>query len=199
MTLKLSVLSFNTLEFNTPAIGPTQIHFPNFNLPTRPSNPQTSTNSLPTSTNASDFYSAQNNSPLEHPMHLHGHDFLVLGASGRNVGPFTAADKSRLKWQNPPRRDTTMVAANGWLVIAFKTDNPGAWLMHCHIAWHVSGGLGVDFIERLPEQAGQITTQQRDTFEDECDAWRTFSIANNIEQPDSGLRRPQGSGTVSGV
>ena len=23
--------------------------------------------------------------------------------------------------------------SRGWLVIAFPTDNPGAWLMHCHI------------------------------------------------------------------
>ncbi len=26
-----------------------------------------------------------------------------------------------------------MLPAGGWLVIAFPTDNPGAWLLHCHI------------------------------------------------------------------
>lgn len=41
-----------------------------------------------------------------------------------------------------------MLPAGGWLVLAFETDNPGAWLMHCHIAWHVSEGLAVQFLER---------------------------------------------------
>jgi FtsP/CotA-like multicopper oxidase with cupredoxin domain len=136
------------------------------------------------------YWVIENNSPLEHPMHLHGHDFLVLGASARNAGPFTAADKGQLDWDNPTRRDTTMVAANGWLVLAFLTDNPGAWLMHCHIAWHISGGLGVDFLERMSEQEALITTEQATEFEENCDAWRTFAVANGIQQPDSGLRRP---------
>jgi FtsP/CotA-like multicopper oxidase with cupredoxin domain len=26
-----------------------------------------------------------------------------------------------------------MLPPGGWLVIAFQTNNPGAWLMHCHI------------------------------------------------------------------
>jgi hypothetical protein len=83
-----------------------------------------------------------------------------------------------------------MVAANGWLVLAFLTDNPGSWLMHCHIAWHISGGLGVNFMERYSEQEALITPDQANAFEENCDAWRTYAVANGILQPDSGLRRP---------
>ena len=35
---------------------------------------------------------------------------------------------------NPVRRDTVTVAAVGLTSIRFRVDNPGAWLLHCHIA-----------------------------------------------------------------
>jgi FtsP/CotA-like multicopper oxidase with cupredoxin domain len=65
--------------------------------------------------------------PLNHPIHLHGHDFLILGS-----GKGTYTDQP-LNLENPPRRDTANMPAAGWLVLAFETDNPGTWLMHCHI------------------------------------------------------------------
>jgi FtsP/CotA-like multicopper oxidase with cupredoxin domain len=65
--------------------------------------------------------------PLNHPIHLHGHDFLILGTG---KGTYT---NQPLNLENPPRRDTANMPAAGWLVIAFETDNPGTWLMHCHI------------------------------------------------------------------
>ena len=60
-----------------------------------------------------------------HPMHLHGHDFYILGAGAGNF-----SDAAQLKYVNPMRRDVAMLPADGWLVIAFRTNNPGAWLMH---------------------------------------------------------------------
>ena len=52
---------------------------------------------------------------------------------------------------NPPRRDVALLPANGYLIIAFKSDNPGAWLLHCHIAWHASAGLALQVLERERE------------------------------------------------
>lgn len=66
---------------------------------------------------------------IDHPMHLHGHDFWVLAAG---AGAFDSS--VRLDTANPPRRDTAMLPASGYLVIAFKTDNPGVWLLHCHVS-----------------------------------------------------------------
>jgi FtsP/CotA-like multicopper oxidase with cupredoxin domain len=65
---------------------------------------------------------------VPHPIHLHGHDFYVIA---QGTGEYT--DDVTLKLDNPPRRDTAMLPASGYLVLAFETDNPGAWLMHCHI------------------------------------------------------------------
>jgi hypothetical protein len=48
---------------------------------------------------------------------------------------------------NPIRRDVVMLPNKGYVVIAFKADNPGAWLLHCHIASHASGGLDMQILE----------------------------------------------------
>lgn len=43
-------------------------------------------------------------------------------------------------FENPPRRDVVLLPETGYIAIAMRADNPGAWLIHCHIAWHSSGG-----------------------------------------------------------
>ncbi|KAK1764472.1 laccase [Phialemonium atrogriseum] len=131
---------------------------------------------------------------LPHPFHLHGHDFLVLGRSP-DTPPAAqtryvfnpATDMGRLNGGNPTRRDVTMLPAKGWVLIAFKTDNPGAWLMHCHIAWHVSGGLSVDFLERVSEFKAGITAADKAIFDNNCNAWRTYAPTNQWSQIDSGI------------
>jgi hypothetical protein len=51
---------------------------------------------------------------------------------------------------NPARRDVVLLPTDGYVIIAFKADNPGNWLMHCHIAGHASFGLGAQILERQP-------------------------------------------------
>lgn len=63
--------------------------------------------------------------PLSHPIHLHGHDFYVLGS-----GAFASYSDQALNLVNPPRRDVATLPIKGWIVLGFLTDNPGAWLMH---------------------------------------------------------------------
>ena len=78
-------------------------------------------------------------------MHLHGHDFVILQqAEGRRFSP----DALDLKLDNPPRRDVALLPRNGFLVVAFRADNPGTWLMHCHIAGHAARGLALQVLER---------------------------------------------------
>ncbi|KAM0805775.1 multicopper oxidase-domain-containing protein [Usnea florida] len=74
-----------------------------------------------------------------HPMHLHGHD-----AKPYNI----TTSINTFKFDNPPRRDVALLPRGGYLAIAFKPDNPGVWLMHCHIAWHASSGLALQILER---------------------------------------------------
>jgi Multicopper oxidase len=79
-------------------------------------------------------------------MHLHGHDFALLEqAYGKT---FTGLSSANLKLDNPPRRDVVLMPPGGYVVIAFKADNPGPWIVHCHIARHISEGLGFTIMER---------------------------------------------------
>lgn len=49
------------------------------------------------------------------------------------------------------KRDTILVMPNGNLVLRFRADNPGVWLFHCHLEWHVISGLSATMIEAPTE------------------------------------------------
>ncbi|KAK3324236.1 Cupredoxin [Cercophora scortea] len=102
--------------------------------------------------------------PLPHPLHYHGHDNYILA---RGAGPFLS-NVTTLQLANPPRRDTVNLPQTGFIVLGFKTDNPGSWLLHCHIQWHLHDGFGMSIVERPKSEikaaytnAGQDTEMQR--------------------------------------
>ncbi|CAL8099073.1 unnamed protein product [Orchesella dallaii] len=83
-----------------------------------------------------------------HPWHLHGHTFWVMATGEAGDGPYNPAIHSwKLNVNNGLRRDTTHTPRRSWTVVRFETGNPGAWLLHCHIHWHLEMGLGAVFIE----------------------------------------------------
>ncbi|EPS34489.1 hypothetical protein PDE_09453 [Penicillium oxalicum 114-2] len=94
-----------------------------------------------------------------HPWHLHGHQFQVLQRTDVDGGYFngTIGDLGH----PPVRRDTIMVQNHGHAVIRFKADNPGVWLLHCHIEWHVEAGLIATIIE-APETFEQVEAPPKD-------------------------------------
>lgn len=77
-----------------------------------------------------------------------------------------------------------MLYESGHLVIAFKTDNPGAWLAHCHIGWHTSEGFDFQFVERYDDIAALV---DYDTLNSNCEAWDTYVSAESIVDEDSGV------------
>jgi len=126
------------------------------------------------------YFVIQNQFFASHPLHIHGHDVSVLGTG---TGTFTSDLISGLNFDNPTRRDTVMLQGSagpgnpaGYTVIGFETDNPGSWLMHCHIAWHVDGGLALQFVER-PDDITTDTYVDAD-FENECSALAAYESAN---------------------
>ncbi|KAF8888052.1 laccase 3 precursor [Infundibulicybe gibba] len=73
-----------------------------------------------------------------HPFHLHGHVFDVVRSAGSSV----------YNYVNPVRRDVVSTGLAGDNVtIRFTTDNPGPWILHCHIDWHLEIGLAVVLAE----------------------------------------------------
>jgi FtsP/CotA-like multicopper oxidase with cupredoxin domain len=71
----------------------------------------------------------RNPTGMDHPFHLHGHSFHVLGLPGA------------LNLTDPVRKDTINVPSRGEVVIQWRADNPGRWFFHCHIEWHLATGM----------------------------------------------------------
>jgi FtsP/CotA-like multicopper oxidase with cupredoxin domain len=71
----------------------------------------------------------RNPTGMDHPFHLHGHSFYVLGKPGA------------LNLVDPVLKDTVTVPARSDLVIQWVADNPGRWFFHCHIEWHMATGM----------------------------------------------------------
>ena len=69
---------------------------------------------------------------MQHPIHLHGQRFLVLAVNG--------VPNTDLAW-----KDTVLVPAGGVVDILLDTANPGDWMLHCHIAEHLSTGMMMHF------------------------------------------------------
>jgi hypothetical protein len=65
-----------------------------------------------------------------------------------------------------------LLPAGGYLIIAFRADNPGSWLMHCHIAWHASAGLAVQILER--QTSIHPSTAAMRNAEATCQKWNTW-------------------------
>lgn len=63
-----------------------------------------------------------------HPMHLHGLSFRVLTRNGQAV--------PHHQWA-----DTVMMAPREAVEVAFVADNPGDWMLHCHVTDHQTAGL----------------------------------------------------------
>ena len=68
-----------------------------------------------------------NQTPMPHPMHLHGHEFQVVEIDGER---FPGAV-----------RDTVLVTPGRRVVVAFDANNPGWWALHCHLLYHLDAGM----------------------------------------------------------
>nr|URA30353.1 laccase [Flammulina elastica] len=99
-----------------------------------------------------------------HPFHLHGHVFDVVKSADSDVYNFV----------DPPRRDTTPVALGNLTTIRFRTDNPGPWFLHCHIDFHLEGGLAVILAEDIPDISIENTVPK--AWEELCPTYYRLSV-----------------------
>ncbi|CAK8568278.1 unnamed protein product [Lathyrus sativus] len=81
---------------------------------------------------------------LDHPMHLHGFNFHVVGFGFGNFNK--SKDPMNYNLYDPPLRNTVTVPVNGWAAIRFWANNPGVWFLHCHLERHLTWGMETVFI-----------------------------------------------------
>ena len=70
-------------------------------------------------------FTFENQTMMHHPMHLHGHFFRVVNASG----------------ERSPLKHTVDVPPHGTRVIEFLANEPGEWMLHCHNLYHMKTGM----------------------------------------------------------
>ncbi|KAF2626080.1 multicopper oxidase [Macroventuria anomochaeta] len=102
-----------------------------------------------------------------HPIHKHGNRAFILGTGvgpfpGHTVAEAAAAQPESFNLVNPSYRDGFVTPPSEdkptWLAVRYKVENPGAWLLHCHIQSHLNGGMAVvilDGVDEWPEVHAQ--------------------------------------------
>jgi len=71
--------------------------------------------------------------PMQHPIHFHGQQFLVLSTNGKS--------NDNLVW-----KDTVLIPNGDTIEILVDMTNPGEWMAHCHIAEHLESGMMFNFL-----------------------------------------------------
>ena len=71
--------------------------------------------------------------------HLHGFNFQAVARGEIEDGDYDPKNATFNPY--PMRRDTFLLYPESHIVLRFRSDNPGIWLFHCHIEWHVDAGL----------------------------------------------------------
>jgi FtsP/CotA-like multicopper oxidase with cupredoxin domain len=81
---------------------------------------------------ATALFELKNDTVFDHPIHLHGHTFRILSRNGKALAA-------------PLLSDTILMSQQESAEIAFVADNPGNWMLHCHILEHQESGMGAVF------------------------------------------------------
>lgn len=71
----------------------------------------------------------------------HGQSSLFGGYNPFDVSP--DAIQPTFNTDNPLRKDTIYIPSMGYAVLRFPLNNPGLWLLHCHVLWHQAVGMGI--------------------------------------------------------
>jgi FtsP/CotA-like multicopper oxidase with cupredoxin domain len=65
---------------------------------------------------------------MQHPIHLHGQRMLVVSRDG-------------VKTRNLVWKDTVIIPVGSTVDLLIDASNPGAWMLHCHIAEHLGSDM----------------------------------------------------------
>ncbi|POW09356.1 hypothetical protein PSTT_06918, partial [Puccinia striiformis] len=84
---------------------------------------------------------------IDHPLYLckFSPDADLVAQGSGNIGPQSLFQAS-FRLNNPLRRDTFVIGSGSYLVnsiptVQFEAHNPGVWILHCHIEWHLASGF----------------------------------------------------------
>ncbi|KEF63707.1 uncharacterized protein A1O9_01685 [Exophiala aquamarina CBS 119918] len=112
-----------------------------------------------------------------HPIHKHANKFFVIGAGTGDFNYTTVAEAQSagvdFNLDNPPLVDgytSTEAEGAAWMVFRYQANTPGAWLLHCHVQSHLSGGMAVAILDAvdkfpsIPSDVGKVCSNAGSSF-----------------------------------
>jgi len=107
-----------------------------------------------------------NRTMMHHPMHLHGQFFRVINGQGDSA----------------PLKHTVDVAPMSTTVIEFDGSEFGDWFFHCHLLYHMKGGMA-----RVVHYEGytlnpQLSAIRPQLYKDSWYAWGQADMLNNMTE-----------------
>ena len=87
-----------------------------------------------------------------HPIHMHGHAYSIVSmdtpddstipTTAEYIQKLDEEGKIERNFDKPPIKDTVVVPDSGYTVLRFIANNPGVWMVHCHLDFHMETGMG---------------------------------------------------------
>ena len=105
---------------------------------------------------------------MHHPMHLHGHYFRVIIENG----------------ERSPLKHTVNVPPMQKVVIEFYNEEVGDWIFHCHVLYHMMGGMARVFSYDTPrdEKMEEFPAQKLINETDLYYSWGAARIGSNFNE-----------------
>ena len=105
---------------------------------------------------------------MHHPMHLHGHYFRVINENG----------------ERSPLKHTVNVPPMQKVVIEFYNEEYGDWFFHCHILYHMMGGMARVFSYDTPrdKRMEEYPVQKLIDETDHYYSWGLARIGSNFNE-----------------
>lgn len=70
--------------------------------------------------------------------------------------------KPHINRAGPLKKDTVNVPKKGYVVLRFQADNPGIWMFHCHVLFHMASGMTMGLFVGADEKRTPIDPNQGD-------------------------------------
>jgi len=134
-----------------------------------------------------------------HPIHKHANKYFMIGAGtgAFNYSSVAEAQAAGVEFNldNPPFVDGyTTIPAEGsgaWMVLRYQANTPGAWLLHCHVQTHLSGGMAVAILDAVD----QFPTVPADDGQD-CDS-ESGKAGNGVQKSSSSSSSKSSASSVT--
>ena len=78
--------------------------------------------------------------------HLKKQEIESILGNGINVQEVKRLNENKQikkNYKDPIQKDSMPVPDGGFVIMRFRADNPGFWILHCHIDFHNHGGMAI--------------------------------------------------------